>query len=177
VSAAIRYVCKDGTVIFRGGAELVEGSPVAEERRTSAKLAQVRKILSIAVPAVDRCLAAALMIRSTLEEIVTPKYATNMRGALRLVPSVVERLRRTNAPLALVFRIAAVDPLDQAEALEQELLKRADAVGGRRSRSRSKRKRSPTVRDRDRLEDLVNNLGRKTVRSILRDLGEPESQK
>lgn len=164
-----RFVCRDGAIIMRMGHELAPGAAVDEERRTTATLAQLRSVLDAKIPAIDRCFAARRLPRVVLHEFISEKHAANMCGVSRLTPEVIEKFREIHAPMNLIFRICAIDPLEQFDALDEELQKKLEALGGEAPKPR--RKPSPrrfcTAREADLLEDLKERLGAERLAEYL----------
>ena len=165
---SIRFMCRDGAIVLRMGHELVEGSPFEEERRVSATIAQVRSVLSISIPAVDRCFAAMRLPRVVLADFLSKKHVDNLYGAARLTPSAVEHLRATHAPMSVVFKIAALDRTEQDDAVEAWLRERLENIGGpRKPRRPARPNRFFTPRDAEWLEDLKNRVGPERVAEFL----------
>lgn len=152
----VKYQLLDGALFLMSGFEVAPVEKPGKVVRAIVTLEKARPVLLASLPAIDRCLAAAKIGRTTLDRLVSPKYAANIRRVARKIgrpphaprnePAMVKRARDQNLPMRVLLEVAAGDGEEEQMRICDAL---ALATANRYAEPRKRRVRRPAPEEAD----------------------------
>lgn len=120
-----RFRARDGWITFEDGLEVIDDAamPYTHSGLTTD---EIRAILNVRLPAIDRCLALNAVSFQQARRLVGRKHAENMRRVARqLDATLTSSVRDLGVPLRELFLVAS----GRNGATQVSLLLKRDAIG------------------------------------------------